>query len=210
MGRLLSRKKVFVLSAVVFFPLLLYVFRFQVLAGIGGFLVIHDNLEPADVIYLLNGDPTVRPYHAAALFDQGLAPKIVIARAEDSPGVQFGAYPNVTDSNLTILKKLGVPEAQLTQLRWGTGVTTTFDEAIALRDYCRMHTVRKVIVVTSDLHSRRSRFVFRKVLSGMGVTVMLSPISDRKYGADNWWRLEDGVVGCQNEYIKLAYYHLKY
>src|SRR5690242_1574053 len=102
MGRLLPRKKVFVLSAVVFFPLLLYVFRFQVLAGIGGFLVIHDNLEPADVIYLLNGDPAVRPYHAAALFDQGLAPKIVIARAEDSPGVQFGAYPNVTDSNLTI------------------------------------------------------------------------------------------------------------
>jgi len=210
MGRILSRKKVYVLAAIALFPLLLYVFRFQALAGIGGFLVIHDQLEPADLIYVLNGDPTVRPYHAAALFHQGLAPKIVIARTEDSIGVQFGAYPNVTDSNLIILKKLGVPETQLTELRWGTGVSTTFDEAIALRDYCQQHPVRKVIVVTSDLHSRRSRFVFRKVLSGMGIKVMLSPIADRKYGASNWWRLEDGVIGCQNEYIKLLYYHLKY
>ena len=210
MKRLLSRKIGFIFAVIVLFPILLYVFRFQALAGIGNFLVIHDQLEPADLIFLLNGDPTVRPYRAAALFDQGLAPKIVIARSQDSPGVEFGAYPNPTDSNLIILKKLGVPETQLTELRPGKGVASTFDEAIALRDYCRLHTVRKVIVVTSDLHSRRSRFVFRKVLSGMGIKLMLSPISDRKYGAANWWRIEDGVIGCQNEYIKLLYYHLKY
>ena len=79
----------------------------------------------------------------------------------------------MTDSNLIILKKLGVPETGLTELRHGRGVSTTFDEAIALRDYCRQHPIRKVIVVTSDLHSRRARFIFRKVLSGMhsiGVT----------------------------------------
>jgi uncharacterized SAM-binding protein YcdF (DUF218 family) len=210
MKRLFSRNKVFILAAMVLFPILLYVFRYQALAGTGSFLVIHDQLEPADLIFLLNGDPTVRPYHAAALFAQGLAPKIVIARSEDSPGVQFGAYPNVTDSNLIILKKLGVPETALTELRQGRGVGTTFDEAIALRDYCRLHAIRKVIVVTSDMHSRRARFVIRRELSGMPVKVMLSPIADRKYGANNWWRIEDGVVGCQNEYIKLAYYHLKY
>jgi uncharacterized SAM-binding protein YcdF (DUF218 family) len=210
MARFFSRKTIFVLSLVVVLPILLYVFRFQALAGIGDFLVIRDQLEPADIIYILNGDPTVRPYHAAELFGQGLAPKVVIARAEDSIGVQFGAYPNVTDSNLIILKKLGVPETQLVELRRDPGVSTTFDEAIALRDYCRQHSVRKVIVVTSDLHSRRARFVIRRVLSGMPVTVMLSPIADRKYGATNWWRIEDGVIGCQNEYVKLLYYHLKY
>ncbi len=210
MARFFSRRKILFISCVVLLPVLLYVLRFQVLSGIGGFLVIHDKLAPADLIYVLNGDPTVRPYHAAALFSQGLAPKVVIARTEDSPGVRFGAYPNVTDSNLIILKKLGIPDSQITELRWGTGVTSTFDEAIALRDYIRQHAVHRVIVVTSDLHSRRARFIFRKVLSGMPVTVMLSPISDRKYGAANWWELEDGVIGCQNEYIKLLYYHIKY
>ena len=208
MGR--TSKLVSALTLVVLSLLLLYVFRFQALAGIGNFLVIHDRIEPADLIYVLNGDPTVRPNHAADLFHQGLAPRVMIARTEDSIGVQFGAYRNVTDSNLIILEKLGVPEAQITQLREGPGVNNTFDEAIALRDYCRQHAVHKVIVVTSDLHSRRARFVFRKVLNGMPVKVMLSPISDRKYGAANWWRMEDGVVGCQNEYIKLLYYHLKY
>lgn len=210
MARFFTKKKVFLLSSLVLLPILLYLLRFQVLAGVGNFLVIHDKLESADLIFLLNGDPTVRPYHAAELFSQGLAPKVVIARSEDSPGVQFGAYPNTTDSSLIILKKLGIPEAQLTELRHGTGVTSTNDEAVALRDYCRQHAVRNVIVVTSDMHSRRARFIFRRVLSGTGVNVMLSPVADRKYGAGNWWRSEDGVIGCQNEYIKLIYYHLKY
>jgi uncharacterized SAM-binding protein YcdF (DUF218 family) len=208
--RFLSSKKVYVLLSPVLLLVLLYVFRFQELAGIGRFLVIQDKLEPADLIYVLNGDPTVRPYPAAALSHQGLASQVVIARTEDSPGVQFGAYPNVTDSNLIILKNLGIPDTQITQLRWKTGVTSTFDEAIALRDYCHRHPIRKIIVVTSDLHSRRARFIFKKVMSGMDITVLMSPIADRKYGAGNWWRLEDGVIGCQNEYIKLLYYHIKY
>lgn len=208
--RFISRRTIVVLALVVLIPIALYALRFRVLAGIGSFLVIQDTLEPADIIYLLNGDPTVRPYHAAGLVSQGLAPKVVIARTEDSPGVQFGAYPNTTDSNIIILKKLGISEAQITELRQGSGVTSTMDEAIALRSYLRQHPARKVIIVTSDLHSRRARFIFRKVLTGVDVKVMLSPIPDRKYGAANWWRLEDGVVGCQNEYIKLIYYHLKY
>jgi uncharacterized SAM-binding protein YcdF (DUF218 family) len=67
-----------------------------------------------------------------------------------------------------------------------------------------------VIIVTSDLHSRRARFIFKKVLSGSPVQVMLAPISDRKYGANDWWKQEEGLIGCQNEYLKLVYYHLKY
>ena len=84
------------------------------------------------------------------------------------------------------------------------------DEAKALLVYSREHPLRKVIIVTSDLHSRRARYTFRKVLSGTGVKIMMAPISDLKYGADNWWQLEDGVIGLQNEYLKLAYYYIKY
>ena len=61
-----------------------------------------------------------------------------------------------------------------------------------------------------ELHTRRSRFIFRKKLAGLPVTVMMAPTPDRKYGPNNWWTMEDRVVGCQNEYLKLLYYHLKY
>ncbi len=179
------------------------------LAAIGNFLVEKDTLEPADIILLLNGDPTTRPNHVVELYGRGLAPTVVIARAEDSQGVQFGAYPNVTDSNITMLEKLGVPESHIVQLRPAGGVQHTFDEAQVVHAYCREHSIRKVIIVTSDLHSRRARFIFRKIFDGDS-KIMMSPISDRKYGANNWWRLEDGIIGCQNEYLRLLYYHLKY
>ncbi len=188
----------------------MYTARTAILEGIGNFLVIHDRLERADIIFLLNGDPTVRPSRAAALYHDGMAQKVVIARIEDSPDVKLGVYPNPTDVNISMLEKLGVPPGQIVQLRPDGGVKHTFDEAQALLGYDRETHLQKVIIVTSDLHSRRSKFIFQRVLRGMAVKVMLAPVSDLKYDAHNWWTLEDGVVGCQNEYIKLLYYRIKY
>jgi len=186
-----------------------YSFRRSVLAGIGEFLVIHDRLEPADLIFVLTGDITTRPKHAAVLFHQGLAPLVLISRSEDSLPVQAGAYPNPTDSSIMIMEKLGIPAAQIIQLAPRGGVKHTFDEAEALLAYSREHPVHKVIIVTSDLHSRRAKFIFRRVLGGR-IQLMLAPIKDLKYGATDWWNSEDGVIGCQNEYVKLVYYHIKY
>lgn len=206
----LTRKKALVVGgASVALLVLLYLLRVNILTGIFDFLVIRDELAQADVIFLLNGDTTVRPALAANLFHTGLARKIVIARSEDSQAVQLGAYPNVTDSNIIALKKLGVPEAQIEELRPKPGVTSTYDEARAFADYSRKYPVAKVIVVTSELHTRRTRFMVRSLLSP-GTKVMMAPVPDRKYGAGNWWTKEDGVIGCQNEYIKLLFYYWTY
>jgi uncharacterized SAM-binding protein YcdF (DUF218 family) len=203
-------RKWLVLFVVILLPVILYAFRTSALTEVGNFLVISDRIEPANIIFLLNGDTTTRPYHAAELLHQGLAPKVVIARMEDSESVKLGAYPNPTDSNIAVLRKLGLMDSQIVELRPPVGVQHTVDEAEALLAYSREHPLRKVIIVTSDLHSRRARYTFRRVLSGTGVKLMLSPVRDLKYGADNWWRLEDGIIGCQNEYLKLAYYYVKY
>jgi uncharacterized SAM-binding protein YcdF (DUF218 family) len=210
MSKSASRRRLILLVALVLGAALAYVYRTNLLAGVGNFLVVSDKLERADIIFLLNGDTTTRPYHAAELFRQGLAPKVVIARMEDSESVLLGAYPNPTDSNIQVLKKLGVPDASIEQLRPDKGVMHTVDEANALRAYVTKNPIHKVIIVTSDLHSRRSKYTFRKTLQGADVTLMLAPIPDLKYGAKDWWRFEDGIIGCQNEYIKLLYYYYKY
>ncbi len=209
MVRFFSPTKLTVL-ALLLVLVLSYGFRTQLLTGIGSFLVVSDPLQPADLIFLLNGDPTVRPNQAARLLREGWAPKIVIARAEDSTGVLSGAYPNVTDSNIVVLRQLGVSDGQIVQLRPPGGVQSTFDEATALLKYSREQGIRNAIIVTSELHSRRSRFIFRRVARGSPVKILLAPVPDRKYGPNNWWQIEDGVIGCQNEYIKLLYYHYKY
>jgi len=204
------KKLLLLLLAIGLVALLAYTLRFSILREIGAFLVVSDRLEPADLIYVLNGDVSARPRHAATLFQRGLAPNIAMARAEDSLAVRAGAYPNVTDTSIAVLKSQGVPGERIVELRPDGGVQHTFDEAEVLRSYCREHSLHKIIIVTSDLHSRRARFIFRKVLSGLPVKIMLAPTPDVKYGAANWWRSEDGVIGCQNEYVKLIYYHLRY
>jgi uncharacterized SAM-binding protein YcdF (DUF218 family) len=208
--RSVARKAIYWILAFLVFAGLVYLLRIQLLMGIGGFLVVHDRLEKADLILLLNGDVTTRPAHAATLYKQGLAPIILVARAEDSAPVKLGAYANVTDTCIRVMQRLGVPESGIIQLSYPGGVTHTSDEARALLTYYQLHRFGNVIIVTSDLHSRRARFVFRRFFRGTPVKIMLAPISDVKYGANNWWRSEDGVIGCQNEYIKTLYYHLKY
>jgi uncharacterized SAM-binding protein YcdF (DUF218 family) len=187
-----------------------YVFRIQLLLGIGNFLVVQDQLERADLILLLNGDVTTRPAYAATLYKQGLAPVILVARAEDSAPVRLGAYPNVTDSCIRVMELLGVPSSKIIQVSFPGGVGHTSDEARALLTYYQAHPFRKVIIVTSDLHSRRAKFTFRRFFARTRVDIMLAPTSDLKYGAHNWWKTEDGVVGCQNEYIKTVYYYFRY
>ena len=205
-----TRKPVVWLLVFIALMTLLYLGRFRILAEIGHLLVVRDRLESADVILLLNGDVTLRPAHAANLYKQGLAPAVIIARAEDSAPVKLGAYPNVTDSSIRVLERLGVPLSKIIQLSQPGGVSHTSDEARALFHYYGEHPFGKVIIVTSDLHSRRSKFIFNRLLKGTPVKIMLAPVSDLKYGADNWWKTEDGIIGCQNEYIKLLYYHLRF
>lgn len=205
-----SRSRTILLAVVVLVPVLVYIDRNNLLAEAGSFLVVRDNLEPADVIFLLNGDTTSRPYYAADLFHKGFAPKVVIARMEDSRSVQLGAYPNPTDSNIVVLRKLGLPESGIVELLPPKGVMHTADEAAALLAYVKANPVHKVIIVTSEFHSRRSRYTFHRFLRDTGVKVMLAPTRDLNYGANDWWRSEDGILGCQNEYLKLVYYYYRY
>jgi len=116
----------------------------------------------------------------------------------------------VTDSSIGVLRRLGVPQERIIELRPPGGVSHTSDEAKAVLNYYRDNPFRKLIVVTSDLHSRRAKFTFERFLKGKPVKIMLAPVTDLKYGADNWWRSEDGIIGCQEEYIKLFYYHVRF
>lgn len=188
----------------------LYVFRASILTGIGNFLIITDPLEPSDIIFVLNGDAATRPFQAAKLLRQGLADKVVIARAENSIAVNMGLAQNTTDTSIGVMKKAGIPEAKIMQLPFDKGVTSTFDEAVALRSYAQQSSLHRVIVVTSAIHTRRARWVIARAMAGTQAKIMMSPSPDPRYSSSTWWTQEDGLIGCQNEYIKLMYYMVKY
>jgi len=187
-----------------------YLLRVPILTGVCNFLIVQDTLEPSDMIFVLNGDIATRAYQVAKLVNQGISDKVVIVRAVDSLAVDAGLQPNVTDMSVLMMKRAGIPEAKIVQLPFPKGVTSTFDEARALHAYVQKNSVKRVVVVTSAIHTRRARWIITKELAGTPPKIMMSPAPDPRYTPRNWWRQEDGFIGCQNEYLKLAYYLVKY
>lgn len=194
----------------ILFSLLAYSFRGRLLPLPARSLVVADGLEPSDLILVLNGDPNHRPARAAELFVRGLAPAVAIARSEDSPMVTLGLWPNTTDMSTGVLRKLGVPDSRIIELKQPGGVSSTFDEARLFRSFAQTHSVRRVIVVTSEFHTRRALWIFRRVLRTTPVIVAMCPVPDMKYSAANWWTREDGQIAVHDEYVKLGWYLLRH
>jgi uncharacterized SAM-binding protein YcdF (DUF218 family) len=190
--------------------ILAFAFRSKILIGIADFLIIDDRLQPADVIFVLNSDVNTRPFRAVELYEQGLAPVIAIARAENTPVVDLGLVPNDTDISVGVMKKLGVPVEKIIVLPVSGGVTSTFDEASALRQYVEANQIHKIILVTSAFHTRRARWILEKTLAGLPVTLEMAAVPYARFDQTNWWKNESGLITLNNEYIKLVFYFFKY
>jgi uncharacterized SAM-binding protein YcdF (DUF218 family) len=188
----------------------LVIFRSAILTGIADYLVIDDVPQPADVIFLLNSDYNTRPYRAAELYQQGLAPVVLIARSEDTPAVKMGLIPNDTDISVGVMEKLGVPPGKIIVLPYGTGATSTFDEAAALHRYIETTHIQKVLLVTSSFHTRRAKWIFQRELAGQPVTLEMVAVPYAGFDQTNWWKNESGLITLNNEYIKWFYYLFKY
>jgi len=173
-------------------------------------LVVNDPLQPADMIFVLNGDYNTRPFRASELYQQGLAPIIVIAQSEMLPAEKLGLAPNDTDVSINVMKKLGVPPEKIVVLPTEGGVTSTFDEANALRQYIEFHNIHSLILLTSAFHTRRAKWIFDRELAGLPVRLEVAAVPSYGFDESNWWQSEDGLITLNNEYIKLAYYFLKY
>ena len=189
---------------------LAFAFRSQILTGIADYLIINDKLQPADAIFLLNSEVNTRPFRAAELYAQGLAPVVVIARAEDTPVVTLGLVPNDTAISVGVMEKLGVPPEKIIILTLPGVVTSTFDEAVAFRKYSEANRVHRIILVTSAFHTRRARWIFDKALSGLQITLEMAAVPYADFDQTDWWQNETGLITLNNEYIKLFLYYFKY
>jgi uncharacterized SAM-binding protein YcdF (DUF218 family) len=188
----------------------LWVTRWRILASAGAFLVDAGPAQQADLILLLNGDLDTRPAAAAELWKQAMAPRIAIARSESSRAVQMGLVPNITDLAIEMLLRGGVPREAIFEIPFPGGVTSTFDEARALKAWLREHPATRILVVTNAIHTRRARWIFSHELAGAGVQLAFFAVPDRRYRVERWWENEHGFLGVYNEYLKLVYYRLRY
>lgn len=217
LGRRLHRKaspfasSLFVLALVSILLTTTYLFHAPILAGWGNFLVVRDRLDRADVIVLLTGDFNNRPKIVAQLLRAGLADKVLVAQVKRNESEEFGLIPDRTSLHVQMLGKFGVPESSIVVLNLGDGVTSTFEEALSVKHYLEEHPrQRRLILVTSAFHTRRAKWIFRKLLNGPGVEIQVAPAPYGTFDVDNWWQNEDGLLYFVTEYLKLGFYFVKY
>ena len=185
-----------------------YFFRASLLRGAADAWIVNDPLRKADVIVVLGGGNETRPFAAAQLFQQGLAAKILLTNPKPSATARLGLTQ--ADANLAraILLKQKVPGGAI--FITSDRVNSTFEEAVAVRNWAKTNGVRRIIVTTDVFHTRRVRWVFQKQLQSAGIRVAVDAVPVREYSVTNWWRDERGIVAFQNEVLKYAYFRFKY
>ncbi len=185
-------------------------FRHLLLYRVAEWFVVSHPLEKADVLYLLNGEHATRPFYAADLYRRGLASQVWIAQTEKDPTVQLGLYPCDTDVNKRVLIRCGVPEDRITIVPYPNGVSSTWEEALAIRRYIDRHPVQSILVVTSSLHTRRTYWTFKKVFAETSVRIRVAEAPHWGFDLTNWWRTEHGALTMASEWIKMSYYILNH
>lgn len=183
-----------------------FLLRAPLLRAAAGFLTLDDAGNPADAIVLLNGEENTRPLHAAQLYQQGRAPRVVIARAADPPALAL-LQVNTTDLATALLQMNGVPRAAIVELRTPRGVSSTADEALAVRAWAARTSADSLLLVTSDFHGRRARWIFRR-LTDAEIAVSTTP--HYAFDESNWWQHEGGLLTYIEEYLKFARYVVRY
>lgn len=188
--------------------LVCYVFRAPLLTGLAEAWVVNDPVTKADAIVIPGGGVENRPFAAANLFHDGVAPRILYMDVRLSPAEELGIYPPEAEQTRRILMTNGVPVTAMTMI--GTNVTTTYDEACAVRDWVEKSGAKSIIVATAPFHTRRVDWIYSKELRDTGTEIHVIPVKPVRYRAEYWWRHEEGVLAFQNEVIKYIYYRCEY
>ena len=184
--------------------ILLFLLRVPLLTAMGSFLVVADSLQKSDLIYVMGGGLDARPIRAAELYRQGYAPRIVIPYEESTAAVEYGIRENGALENAAMLRRLGVPDSAIHLLKTATGSTSTLDDARILASYVRENRFRRVVVVTSEFHTRRSRWAVRRFLPD-SVDLIMAAADVRGYTPRDWWRSERGMLDVFEEYLKFVH-----
>jgi len=163
-----------------------------------------DDAVPSDAIVLLLGGADHRAPKAAELYARHLAPRILLARSFATSAPELSE----TEACCKVLMRRGVPPDAI-EILGGVG-TSTFAEANLVRDYCRVHELKSILVVTTAFHTARARWVFQKVLRDSGVKIHLAAADHPFFMEADWYTRDEGLVAYFNEAIKTIFYRLAY
>jgi uncharacterized SAM-binding protein YcdF (DUF218 family) len=163
--------------------LIALVLHAQILGGLGAYLVQAGPPQKADAALVLAGDEWgYRILTAAQLARDGFVPKVLVS----GPDGNYGLHE--CDLAIPFAVKHGYPESYFVHVEHSA--RSTVAEAKAVLPVIRQMGLKRIIVVTSNFHTRRAGRIFRRLAPDLTIMVVAAP--DNYFTADGWWHDREG------------------
>jgi uncharacterized SAM-binding protein YcdF (DUF218 family) len=183
-------------------------------------LTLSDRATPADLIYVMAGKMERKDY-GLELYQAGLSPRLVLgvgrfevskmyrvalehavveeltALRDKTPADQRHFFVKLDPSGVSIEKRL--------LRRW-----STYGEILDLQDWLKAKNVRRVMVISTDVHLRRVALTCTRVFRGTPVEFLYCPVPPR-FGSpkkDGWWTRPGDRRFVIKELMKLMGYRV--
>jgi uncharacterized SAM-binding protein YcdF (DUF218 family) len=189
---------------------ILILFAGLAIARAGTFLQISDPLQNADAIVVIGGRVPFRAMKGAEFYQQGIAPQVWLTmgnrNAAEIEMERLGVVPTLEHVySQAVLERLGVPREAITVIPGRNNNTATEMRTIA--SYARQRKVARLVLVTSNYHSRRVRTLWRKLVGASPEAIVqytdAEPFDERRWFADaaDGWTVSREWFGLLNAWL---------
>lgn len=162
----------------------------------GSYLIV-DAPRPSDVILVLAGETDRRPQRALQLLAQGYGRRIVLDVPAKAKLYEF------TQVDLARKYIQDLPQEALLSICAIDGLSTK-EESKDAEKCLQREGAKRVLIVTSDFHTRRALEVFRREIPGREYSVAASR-NDQEFGA-RWWTHRQWAKTFVDEWLRLIWW----
>ena len=165
---------------------ILYFARHPILRFAAESWVVDEPSEHADALVVLSDDNFYadRATHAAQLFREGVAPTVVAS------GRRLRPNAGISELMEHDLVERGVPREKIVRL--SHDADSTKEEAVSVAKLAQEMRWKRIVVVTSNYHTRRARYIFRRVFP-TAITVKVASARDGSFDPERWWEKRESI-----------------
>ncbi len=157
---------------------LVVIFHAQILTALGSYLIRADPPQKADAALVLAGDSWgYRILTGAQLVRDGYVPKVLVSGPDGAYGMHETALA------IPYAVNHGYPQSYFVPLDHEARSTQT--EAAAVLPEIRRLGIHRLLLVTSNFHTRRAGKIFRDAAPDLTILVVAAP--DKNFTPGAWW-----------------------
>jgi len=167
-------------------------------AAEAGSILVVDAPEPSDVIVVLAGETDHRPARGLQLLDEGYGRRVFL----DVPaGVEIFGFEEQQLAAKYAQDRSGAGSVSVCPI---FGLSTRDESHDAAKCLAQVEG-RRVLIVTSDFHTRRALSIFRHEVQGK--TFSIAAAHDERQFGTRWWKHRQWAKTCADEWLKLLWWN---